>query len=225
MTKSRFTRMVVSAALTGTLIFGLAACGDANSDKAEATTAAATTEATTAATTEATTTATTEATTAATEAATEATTAATTETTTAATTEATTAATTEATTAATEATTEATTAAASSNVDYNGTYAESHAGRGVITVTAEGDCYCVEINWSGSASEKARWLFHGNFDANGYMSYTDCYKQHYVYDESGEATITEEYTNGSGSIQCTNGSITWADAQEDVANGCGFVKQ
>ena len=220
MTKSRITKMVVSAALTGTLIFGLAACGDANSDKAETTTAAATTEATTAATTEATTAATTEATTAATEAATEATTAATTEATTAAT-----EATTEATTAATEAATEATTAAASSNVNYNGTYTESAAGRGVMTVTAEGDCYCVEINWSGSASEKARWLFHGNFDANGYMSYTDCYKQNYVYDESGEATITEEYTNGSGSIQCTNGSITWADAQEDIANGCVFVKQ
>ncbi len=218
MRKTGITKLVISTALAGTLIFGLTACGDSDADKAEATTAAAATEATTAAPA-------TEATTA--EAATEATTAApATEATTAApATEATTAAAaTEATTAAPA--TEATTAAAATtNVDYSGTYAESYAGRGIMTITAEGDWYCIEVNWAGSAAEKGRWLFHGNFDENGYLAYSDCYKQHCVYDEDGNETITEEYTNGSGSIQYSNGSITWADAQEDIANGSTFVKQ
>ena len=111
-----------------------------------------------------------------------------------------------------------------SNVDFNGDYVESVAGRGVMTITMEGDSYCVEINWSSSAAEKSRWLFHGNFDANGVMTYTDCYKQNITFDEEGNDTTVEQYTGGSGSITYKDGKITWQDDQENVADGCEFVK-
>ena len=111
-----------------------------------------------------------------------------------------------------------------SNVDFNGTYVESVAGRGVMTVTMEGDSYCVEINWGSSAAESSRWLFHGNFDANGVMTYTDCYKQNITFDEEGNDTTEEQYTGGSGSITYKDGKITWKDDQENVADGCEFVK-
>lgn len=149
-------------------------------------------------------------------------------TTTAASTEATTAATTA---AATESqTTEAATAAAteapasSAVAPEEGTYSESVAGRGRMDLTKDGDSYTINVTWSGSAAEGGRWTFHGSFDANGVLTYSDCVCEHYMFDEDGNETVETDYTNGSGSLTYSNGSITWQDDQEHVADGSVFVK-
>lgn len=197
MFKKNLAKRLATALMLGTLTLGLAACGG----KSEATTTAKAETTAAAATTEA----------AATTAAAETTAA---ETTTAETT-------------AAETTAAETTAAAGGEYvkPENGLYVESNAGRGQMTVTDEGDSFCIEVNWSGSAAESARWLFHGTFDESGVLTYSDCYKEHHVFDEDGNETVETEYTDGSGKLTYSNGSFTWVDDQENIAEGCTFIKQ
>ena len=149
--------------------------------------------------------------------------------TTAATTEATTVATTEATTAAaTEATTEASTEAASDSKDsdkYDGSYYESVAGRGVISISHDSDgMYFVEVSWSSSAATNSEWSFHGNFDENGVMEYYNCIKVNNTFDEDGNKDSVEQYNTGSGKLKYADGKLTWQDDQENIAEEAEFIK-
>ena len=83
------------------------------------------------------------------------------------------------------------------------------------------------VTWAGSAWETAEWVMSGTFDdETKTVTYTDCVKTVYVWNEQGEIdSETVEYENGEGTITFTDGealSLTWDDAQEHIAEGTVF---
>ncbi|MBR7038840.1 MAG: hypothetical protein IKI21_06275 [Oscillospiraceae bacterium] len=112
---------------------------------------------------------------------------------------------------------------------YDGTYSEEHAGRGVITVSNYGGNMCsVDIRWPGSATEVQEWSFTGSFDSEGALHYTDCTATLTTFTSEEESTTKTLYTNGTGTLQyVADGDrvgMTWKDDMEDVASDSFFVK-
>lgn len=112
---------------------------------------------------------------------------------------------------------------------YDGTYSEEHAGRGVITVSSNGGDVCsVYIRWPGSAYEYAEWTFTGSFDSHGMLHYTDCTETVTTYTTEEESSTETVYTNGTGTLQyVADGDrigMTWQDDMEDAAADSFFVK-
>ena len=108
---------------------------------------------------------------------------------------------------------------------YSGTYVETIAGRGVITITGGPTTYMVEIRWPGSAFESATWTFSGSFSDTGVLTYNNCTKVTTTYDESGAATVTTNYTGGTGTLTKVIAGLTWQDNVENAGNGNTFAKQ
>ena len=114
---------------------------------------------------------------------------------------------------------------------FAGTYTESIAGRGVVTVTNSGDnIYSVHVRWSSSAYEYAEWDFSGEWNGRAVLFYENCTKTVYTYDEDGNETSEVEYTGGTGYIQLANKdadtiAMFWHDDVEDVAADSEFIKQ
>ncbi len=114
---------------------------------------------------------------------------------------------------------------------FAGTYTESIAGRGVVTVTNSGDnIYSVHVRWSSSAYEHAEWDFSGEWNGRAVLFYENCTKTVYTYDEDGNETSEVEYTEGTGYIQLANKdadtiAMFWHDDVEDVAADSEFIKQ
>ena len=110
--------------------------------------------------------------------------------------------------------------------DFSGTYTESIAGRGVITIKNVYDMnYSIEVKWSGSASDLAEWKMNGTFDSNGNMTYKDCTKTLYTYASDGSSTSKTIYSDGTGTIKIADGKLSWDDKKEGIAKDSTFVKQ
>ncbi len=113
---------------------------------------------------------------------------------------------------------------------FEGTYSESHAHRGVITVTnAGGSTYNVHIRWAGSALEEAVWDFSGEFNGRQVLNYNNCTKTHNIYDENGLVSSEVEYTDGTGYLQIAedgeNVGFTWQDDVEGAGDDSYFIKE
>ncbi len=112
-----------------------------------------------------------------------------------------------------------------STVSYDGTYVETVAGRGVITIeTYEGKCDVV-VEWPNSAAEVCYWNFSGNFDENGVLEYSDCQKLVSTFSEDGTEETLSEYADGTGRLKMTEDGIVWEDDQENIAEGSVFAAQ
>ena len=110
----------------------------------------------------------------------------------------------------------------SANADYDGTYVETLAGKGTISIETENGVTNIQISWPSSAFEVSEWVFSGTFDENGVLTYDNCTKTNYVYsqDESFESEV--DYKDGSGSITIKDGILTWDDAEENIASESEF---
>jgi len=115
---------------------------------------------------------------------------------------------------------------------YAGTYYEQTAGRGSITFSVDASLYgYFHVKWSSSANETAEWDFSGAFkDDIGGIPYTNGIKNIYKYDENGNETVEEVYSNGTGTIIFEHRSddsfaLYWYDDMENIADGCVFVRQ
>ncbi len=108
---------------------------------------------------------------------------------------------------------------------YSGTYVETVAGKGTITITGGPSNYMVEVRWPGSAFESATWTFSGSFSDTGVLTYNNCTKVTTSYDTSGAATVTTNYTGGTGSLTKVIAGLTWQDNQENIAADSTFAKQ
>ena len=111
------------------------------------------------------------------------------------------------------------------NVSYEGTYVESVAHRGVITIEKYEGTYDVVVEWPGSAFETAYWNFSGDFDEDGVLEYTDCQKLITTYHEDGSNDTISEYADGTGRIKMTEDGIVWEDDQENIAAEAVFVAE
>ena len=116
---------------------------------------------------------------------------------------------------------------------YSGSYVESVAQRGFIYISKEDDGnYLVEVTWPDSAFKSNYWAMHGKFDSNGVLKYDNCVKTVTVFDENGNETTDEngvqspyiEYEGGKGSFTYKEGTLTWNDEEEHVADGSEFLR-
>ena len=107
---------------------------------------------------------------------------------------------------------------------YMGTYAESAAGRGTMSVTGDPSFAYVTVTWAGSAWESSEWTFSGPIDGRGILEYSNCLKTVTTFDENGEGFPVLDYNYGTGYIRFTDSGVIWSDDQEHVADGTTFVK-
>ena len=108
---------------------------------------------------------------------------------------------------------------------WEGTFVETLAGRGVITVTASGDGYEVNVSWSNSAFEHTEWHFTGKSDGAGVLEYSDCTRTDVAFDENEEETDTVVYENGTGRLKLDGDTIQWEDDVDNVAAEAEFQRQ
>ena len=110
---------------------------------------------------------------------------------------------------------------------FVGDYRESHAGRGVVTITKDVNTengYNVHIDWAGSAFESATWDFTGEFSGRQVLEYSDCTKKHLTYSEDGSCEFETEYTDGTGYIKVTDEGLFWSDNKENTGDDFVFIK-
>ena len=101
------------------------------------------------------------------------------------------------------------------NSDYTGTYVESIAGRGTMTITGGPSRYNVSVRWSSSASEYAEWTFSGVFSDTGILSYNDAVMS--IVDASTN-TRTIQFQNGSGTLAYIDSGLYGVYWTENRAN-------
>lgn len=107
-----------------------------------------------------------------------------------------------------------------------GVYQDETSGRASMSIACTGTNGAdVTIVWGDSASETVVWSFIGEWNnETGSISYTDCEKQIYSYDEEGNETVTVLYSNGEGELQIAEDySIRWIDRTENAGADCVFV--
>ena len=60
--------------------------------------------------------------------------------------------------------------------------------------------------------------------SNGALTYTNCTKTNYKYDESGNVVSKNvAYDKGHGKVVIKNGVLTWNDYQEHAADDMTFI--
>ena len=114
--------------------------------------------------------------------------------------------------------------------NYTGTFVESIAGRGTMTITqplSRPGIYTVYVTWSASAFEYAEWNFSGVFNDSGVLTYSDAVM---TITNASTNTTTTQFTNGFGTL--TFGSrdgktgVYWTENRSDAsASNTFFAKQ
>ena len=108
---------------------------------------------------------------------------------------------------------------------FIGNWYEQIAGRGLMTVTADGDKAVFNVEWANSASEVYRWEFAGYVNEEGVIEYTDGRKYSAVFDQTGNETVSELSATNSGSVRIDeNGDLLWIDDESAYTEGSVFVK-
>ncbi len=107
---------------------------------------------------------------------------------------------------------------------YNGSYVESVAKKGTMTISGGPDIFNVSVRWPNSASEYSTWTFSGSFDGRAVMHYSNCTMKTVTVDEKGNETSLMNYNNGTGYLQMTDSGLTWADDGRSASGAASFVK-
>ena len=83
----------------------------------------------------------------------------------------------------------------------------------------------VTIHDQDDPNKTSVWKMSGKFNSsNGNLTYTNCIKTNYIYDESGNVVSKKTaYDKGHGKAVIKNGMITWNDYQEHAADDMTFI--
>ena len=94
-----------------------------------------------------------------------------------------------------------------------------------ITVSLQGNNkLSFEVMWGSSATETSVWEMSGEYDPEtGVAAYSDCVNAIVSVGEDGAEMRTVNYENGAGRFLFGNGTLTWEDDQEQIADGMEFV--
>ena len=102
--------------------------------------------------------------------------------------------------------------AAPARQGFEGRWVEPIAGRCQVTITyrAEGSMN-VDIQWSGSAWQLARWQMTANVYRDDILTYSDGHYWVETYSDDTSYAVTEESFGGTGSFYFQNGQLHWHD--------------
>lgn len=93
---------------------------------------------------------------------------------------------------------------------FEGRWAEEIAGRGQITITNRADGRMdVDIRWSGSAWQLARWQMTASVYRNDVITYDDAHYWVENYTDEYNCTISDESFGGSGDFILLEGKLHW----------------
>ena len=97
---------------------------------------------------------------------------------------------------------------------FEGRWAEEIAGRCQVSFSyrAEGSMN-VDITWSGSAWERARWQMTANVSGYDTMSYTDAHSWVETYIDDYNFNVSDETFGGTGRFYIQDGKLHWYDEQ------------
>ena len=86
--------------------------------------------------------------------------------------------------------------------------------------------YRITVSLPQDETTRIKWVFHGSFDAEGKLSYSDCVKSVETVDSEGKTTQEISYENGHGCLlfDAEKQSLTWEDNEENVAKDLAFDK-
>ena len=95
---------------------------------------------------------------------------------------------------------------------FGGRWVEPSAGRCTVTLNyrAEGS-WNVDITWSGSAWQRARWQMTANATRSDALSYTDGHAWTETYTDNTTYMISDESFNGTGSFTLQGNQLHWLD--------------
>lgn len=102
--------------------------------------------------------------------------------------------------------------------NFQGRWAEEIAGRGQITITNRADGRMdVDISWSGSAWQRARWQMTASVYRNDVITYDDAHYWVETYTDDNNFTVSDESFGGSGDFILMDGKLHWhnSDTGED----------
>lgn len=104
--------------------------------------------------------------------------------------------------------------AAPTRQGFAGRWADAIAGRCQLTITyrAEGSMN-VDIRWSGSAWQLARWQMTANTYRDDILTYNDGHSWVETYSDDTSYTISDEVFGGTGSFYFRDGQLHWYDEQ------------
>ena len=97
---------------------------------------------------------------------------------------------------------------------YEGRWADEIAGRCVITFEVrEPGSYNVDVSWSNSAFETARWKMTGNATANNSLNYTDGHYWLESYTSETDFVMSDEVFTQTGTFSLQDGKLNWFNDQ------------
>ena len=97
---------------------------------------------------------------------------------------------------------------------FSGRWAEEIAGRGLVEIGYPGDNGMhVEISWSSSAWQLARWQMTARVYSDDVLTYADghCWVEN--YDNNGVYTVTDESFGATGTFYMRDGKLHWHNDQ------------
>lgn len=98
---------------------------------------------------------------------------------------------------------------------YAGQWHEKVAGRGMMTVTLDGETVNFAVTWADSAYKTYTWTFSGKQNEAGIIYYSNCLKESAEYDEEGNGTKEVITDAGKGSVEVTvDGTMLWTEDGE-----------
>ena len=101
--------------------------------------------------------------------------------------------------------------------NFQGRWAEEIAGRCQVSITNRADGRMdVDITWSGSAWQRARWQMTASVYRNDIITYNDAHYWVETYSDDNTFTVSDESFGGSGDFLMLEGKLHWHDNQTEA---------
>ena len=98
--------------------------------------------------------------------------------------------------------------------NFPGRWADEIAGRCQVTITSRADGRMdVDISWSGSAWQRARWQMTASVYRNDILTYDDAHYWVETYTDDFNYTVSDEIFGGTGDFFMLEGKLHWHDEQ------------
>ena len=113
----------------------------------------------------------------------------------------------------------------SASYDFTGDYFDMATQKGTMTITRDGSAYAINITYSESDDSVAIWKMTAAYDKNRRaLTYRDCTRTDFIAGSSDSSAGGDKYTDGSGFLYLSSGSVFWVDDKEDMGTGLLFQK-
>ncbi len=108
-------------------------------------------------------------------------------------------------------------------MDFAGEWTDEAGGSTVVDIWVDdAGIWHGEISRSDDDAVASFWSFSASAEGNT-LIYTDMQHMRGIYDEEGEVTEDNIYSDGSGKLILTDGKLSWQDDKEGAGNGLLFI--